>query len=384
MAAPEISVVVTTFERPWHLERVLEALVVQTVADRLEVIVTDDGSQDETPEVVDRVAARAPFPIRFVTQPHDGFRAAACRNRGVALATAPHLLLLDGDCVPPPRHIEAHLAAHRPGIVTNTYCVLFDQGTTEKVDLAAIRSAPYCQWAPGKELRQLRRLQRKALFYSFIGHPNKPRLRSGDVGMLRNDYCRVNGMDQRFRGWGSEDDDLGFRLRAAGLKIRYILDRTRTYHLWHSPAPSRPAKIGNNSNIRYLHRSARLTRCIDGLSLRNRADLVCALSGEGFDENTASRFLKRHGLKLYEPQSADADVEILFRPGKGSFLGRAAVRVLILLIDAPICRRLPPADIVVSPGGKAGDRKSVRIPLEDMSQFWSALGWQTPAVAAAA
>jgi glycosyltransferase involved in cell wall biosynthesis len=380
---PEISVVVTTFERPWHLERVLEALAVQSVASRLEVIVTDDGSRDETPAVVRRFAQQAPFPVRFITQEHDGFRAAICRNRGVAEATAPFLMLLDGDCVPPPRHIQTHLECHKPGVVTNTYCVLFDRRTTDKITLDTIRSAAYQDWAPAAELRKLRRLQWKSQFYNFWNHPTKPRLRSGDVGMLRSDYRLVNGMDQRFRGWGSEDDDLGIRFRAAGLKIQFILDRTRTYHLWHPPTPTRPPKIGDNINVNYLYRPLRLTRCIEGITYRKPSDLSCVLAGTDFDEARASRFLKHHGLKLTEPGTIPADVEVLFRPGRGGFRGQAAVRLLVVL-DDQTARWLPQAHIVVSPSGKVGRGRCLRLAACEMPRFWEALGWSGSSSSAAA
>src|SRR5262245_52434531 len=114
----EIAVLVPTFERPHHLRRCLQSLALQDgVTDRMEVIVTDDGSRDQTPELVAEFAASAPFPVRFTTHSHKGFRLAKCRNAGVAISSAPYLLFTDGDCVLPADHVRWHLAYRAAGKV---------------------------------------------------------------------------------------------------------------------------------------------------------------------------------------------------------------------------------------------------------------------------
>ena len=53
MAEPLLSVIVTTYQRPQHLRRALTSLAVQVeVCDQFEVIIVDDGSQDQTSDVV--------------------------------------------------------------------------------------------------------------------------------------------------------------------------------------------------------------------------------------------------------------------------------------------------------------------------------------------
>lgn len=57
MDRPEVTLIVTTYQMPYHLERVLASAARQTVAQRMEVVVSDDGSTDETPQVVAEFAA---------------------------------------------------------------------------------------------------------------------------------------------------------------------------------------------------------------------------------------------------------------------------------------------------------------------------------------
>src|SRR6478609_3287208 len=118
MRPPDLAIIVTSYQMPWHIRRVLESIAVQRTSRRLEVVVSDDGSTDETPRVVADFAAGAAFPVRFVTHPHTEFHAARCRNEGARLTTAPRLHFVDGDCLLPPSHLEQHLAAANSGVVT--------------------------------------------------------------------------------------------------------------------------------------------------------------------------------------------------------------------------------------------------------------------------
>ena len=131
----DISLVVNTFRKPAHLALVLESIRRQEGVDgRFEVIVSDDGSDDDTRSVVETAAARAPFPITFTTLPHDGFRLARTRNQGARLAGGRALLFLDGDCVAPRDHVAAHLERLRPGRALLGYCARLDETTSRALD----------------------------------------------------------------------------------------------------------------------------------------------------------------------------------------------------------------------------------------------------------
>ena len=119
----DCSLIVNTFEKPRHLALVLESIVAQAGVDgRIEVIVADDGSRDETADVVAAFAASARMPVRFTSEPHAGFRLARVRNQGARLAVGDYLLFLDGDCILPRDHVAAYLARRRPGVAHLGYC----------------------------------------------------------------------------------------------------------------------------------------------------------------------------------------------------------------------------------------------------------------------
>ena len=54
LSEPEIALSLTTYQKPWHLRRALASIAGQRgVEGRMELVVTDDGSTDETPQIVE-------------------------------------------------------------------------------------------------------------------------------------------------------------------------------------------------------------------------------------------------------------------------------------------------------------------------------------------
>jgi glycosyltransferase involved in cell wall biosynthesis len=266
MAYPEVAILISTYQRPFHLKRVLESVRAQRLDPALmEVVVSDDGSRDGTRSIVEQFALDSPFRVRFTTHPHTVFHLARCRNEGVAASSAPYLLFLDGDCLIPPDHVQQHLRQRRAGVVMAGYCCHLNQQTSERITIDSVRDGSFLACVPDSERQKIRRMDWRARFYQCLHHPSRPKLYGGNVGIWRTDYERVNGYDERFQGWGCEDDDLRLRLRAAGLKIRSILRWTYTVHLWHPPAASTPGRWRDGANVEYLRRAQRPVRCLWGL-----------------------------------------------------------------------------------------------------------------------
>jgi GT2 family glycosyltransferase len=113
----------------------------------------------------------------------------------------------------------------------------------------------------------LRKSAFKYRLYNFLRHPTKPyKLRSGNFGISREDFERVNGFDENFEGWGGEDDDLGRRLRRAGARLESIVRHTYSFHLWHPRDITVPDKVKQAANTKYLWRKDAPARCLNGLT----------------------------------------------------------------------------------------------------------------------
>ena len=263
----DIAVIVSTYERPGHLQRCLASLAAQRgVEDRFEVVVTDDGSRDETLSLLAAAVGRMPFPLTYTTHPHDGFRLARCRNEGVAASKAAYLLFTDGDCILPPDHLAIHLRARRPGRVIAGDCVRLDEAATALVDVAGLRSGRFPRRLPAREIIRLGLKGLRAKAYEACRTSMRPRLSGNNIGLWRSDYERVNGFDEQYVGWGLEDRDLQHRLERIGIRASSILLKTAPVHLWHPPAPTFARNGTGTHNFNYFTTVAgRPTFCVNGL-----------------------------------------------------------------------------------------------------------------------
>jgi glycosyltransferase involved in cell wall biosynthesis len=103
---PSISVVVPTYSRSDRLPSLIRALAAQTMdPDHFEVIVVDNGSDDDTPEVLASLTEDVPFALRTLRIEINRGPARA-RNLGWRSAAGPFIAFLDDDCHPAPAWLE--------------------------------------------------------------------------------------------------------------------------------------------------------------------------------------------------------------------------------------------------------------------------------------
>lgn len=120
MPEPRVSVVVSTYNRPERLDRLLVSLGAQTLpGDSFEVVVVDNGSPGTaTAAILAAHDARSELQLRWLR--HEVTRGpAGGRNSGWRLARAPLVAFTDDDCVPRPSWLAAGLAAanEHPGAI---------------------------------------------------------------------------------------------------------------------------------------------------------------------------------------------------------------------------------------------------------------------------
>lgn len=88
-----ISIIVPAYNVENYIGRCLDSILDQTFRD-LEILITDDGSTDDTGKIIDRYAEKDPR-IRVIRQENRGLSGA--RNSALALATGDYIGFVDGD-----------------------------------------------------------------------------------------------------------------------------------------------------------------------------------------------------------------------------------------------------------------------------------------------
>ena len=128
-----LSVIITTYNRPKALSVVLESLSNQSTMP-LEIIIADDGSKKNTKETIEYWQQKISCPLLHVWQEDQGFRAAAARNRAVALSSGNYLVFLDGDCVVFPDFIKNHSSLAEPKKMVMGSRILCSEKLTTQIE----------------------------------------------------------------------------------------------------------------------------------------------------------------------------------------------------------------------------------------------------------
>ncbi|HUB70966.1 MAG TPA: glycosyltransferase [Acidimicrobiales bacterium] len=221
-SSPAISVVVCSLNGARKIGACLEALADQSVGDRMQLVVVDDGSSDGTAEV-----AR-----RYTDEVHShGINRglSAARNTGIGLARGPIIAFTDDDCIPEPTWLEQLLIAHEtPGVI----------GAGGPVEIAGVRTivhrylAEYPPLAP-LELDLQRHssfLGRLALYLARTWFPSKqpvgPRavysFPGANMSFKKRALETVGGFNPKQK-FGSDDEYICDRVRERfGLKALWF------------------------------------------------------------------------------------------------------------------------------------------------------------------
>lgn len=201
-----VAVVVATRDRAAFLPELVAALAAQTRAPD-EVVVVDDGSSDETPEVLTRLRERGGLPL--TTLRHESPQGpSAARAAGVAATTSEVLAFTDDDCVPEPGWLAALAAAAETADLV--------QGRTRPAEASAVGPWDRTIWVdtPTGLYETCNLAVRRAAFDGVGGFPRLSLLAEGRGG----------------RGFG-EDAALGAAIVGAGGRVAWAADAV-VAHRW--------------------------------------------------------------------------------------------------------------------------------------------------------
>ena len=186
---PMVSVIITCYNHRHFVSEAIDSVLRQTYSHR-EIIVVDDGSTDQTSEVVEQYSE-----VRYLRQRNQGVCAA--RNRGMQNSHGQYIVFLDGDDRLLPQHLEVSLAAFRSHPEVGWVCGEFRYfGTAEPI------------WQHDHRHHRCER------FPDLFG----ALLRGNCVGppivvmFSREVLFKVGGFDEHFKSASCEDWDIYLRL----------------------------------------------------------------------------------------------------------------------------------------------------------------------------
>jgi len=248
----KISIVVTTYNWESALACVLRSISRQIVLP-YEVIVADDGSGEATAALIRTMAKDFPLILKHSWQEDIGYRVASSRNRGIAAAIGDYVIILDGDMMLNPHYVADHMHAAKPGFYVQGSRIM----TTPDFDTDELLLKNRQPHFFTKGILKRRHTFRAPWLAKLRLKKTEGRKINGvascNQGWWRQDLLALNGFDERFTGWGREDEDIQLRAYRMGLKrrdLRYAALATHVYHFKLDPT-------GIDPNEQWMHDNTR-------------------------------------------------------------------------------------------------------------------------------
>ena len=268
---PDVTVTVIVYNDAARLPRAVESVRRQTHA-AIEIIISDDHSTDETPDVARHLASQDPR-IRHLRLPRNSGGCSAPRNRALEIARAPYVMFLDSDDELTDDAVELLLSAHREREID------FAMGAVVRVREDSGRRT---KWMP--HLVAERR--------TVIGIESEPRLLFEHLSTSKM-YARtfLDRHDLRFPEGIHYEDQL-FSTQAYCLAKEFTIIAEPVYR-WHI-APYAATDAASISNQRH-----RLENVRDRVHVQHLIDDFLVESGHGgLREDKDYKFLK-HDFRMY-------------------------------------------------------------------------------------
>ncbi|MEM6782019.1 MAG: glycosyltransferase family A protein, partial [Pseudomonadota bacterium] len=210
---PKVSIIIPTYKGEDDITHAIDTALGQTYPN-LEIVIVNDGSPDNTSEVVDDHIAGLSEGNRariiYIEQDNQGVSAA--RNNGVVSSSGEFIALLDDDDSWHPdkiaEQVEKILRSENPN---NTLCV------TDTKIVRSDGSSELKETGPSLNFQQ--QLER-----AWFPNPSS-------WMMSRSMYDRLGGFDERMSA--GEDSDLHFLIRKKGYDIVNVDQPLTTYHWPH-------------------------------------------------------------------------------------------------------------------------------------------------------
>ncbi|HYF69380.1 MAG TPA: glycosyltransferase family 2 protein [Ohtaekwangia sp.] len=251
----KVSVIISTYNAPEWLEKVLWAYTVQDFTN-FEILIADDGSGSETRQLIESFAQQSSLDIKHVWHEDQGYRRQTILNKAIRESTTEYLIFTDGDCIPRRDFVATHVVMARRGtFLSGGYCKLpLETSKAITFDNIKNQEAFNVNWLKNfgslgfSQTRKLFANGHLASFLDFITTA-KATFNNCNSSAWKDDVLAVNGYDERML-YGGSDRELGERLVNYGLRGRQIRHRAIVVHLEHERSYKTRESMERNLLIR--------------------------------------------------------------------------------------------------------------------------------------
>ena len=250
----------------------------QTVQN-FEIFIADDGSKDETRDLISKLKRQLSIPIYHYWQPDVGYRKATINNkvfRELNSKRFPIIICLDHDVILHPRFVEDHYLAHKqesfkPLLFMGRRVDLSPQ-LSDKISASNVQSFVNgfnfdLLWSSlkgeTKNVMRSIRLSKPRWLIHLLKRDRVHDLLGSNYSISTEVMLQVNGYNEDFKSYWGEDGDLFVRIRNSKVKIYGLIGYAIQWHLHHKRLAETPEHVLEYQD---LLKNTSYTRCSNGIS----------------------------------------------------------------------------------------------------------------------
>ena len=226
----KVTLLISTYNWREALSLCLKAVSMQTRMPD-EIVIADDGSRDDTREVIDRFRQSCQVPVIHCWQEDKGFRKTLILNYAIAQSAGDYIVQIDGDIVIDRHFIADHLSQMRP----HTFLRGSRAGLPEEFTRQVLSEGQIDFTAFSRHLHNRFNALRSHILAFFLCRRSDDvrHVKGCNTSFWKEDFIAVNGYNNDLSGWGHEDIELAARLYNNGTQLRIIKSLAIGYHLYH-------------------------------------------------------------------------------------------------------------------------------------------------------
>lgn len=265
-----IGVVISTYNNPVWLEKVLWGYTFQTIKN-IEIIIADDGSGQPTKDLIESFQVTSPLTIKHVWQKDEGFQKSRILNKAILEATSEYLIFTDQDCIPRKDFVETHLKYAQKGyFLSGGYFKLpltISQELT-KVDIRE-EAAFELKWLFERGLKisfKCTKLFENKVWGKLMNAltPAAASWNGCNASGWKSDMLAINGFNEDMQ-YGGQDREFGERLWNLGLRSKQIRYSAICLHLDHKRPYKTVETMQKNRAIRNETKLLKRTKTPNGI-----------------------------------------------------------------------------------------------------------------------
>lgn len=257
-----VSLLISTYNWEEALSLCLYSVFAQTVKPS-EILIADDGSRDETRQLIDKMREKTDIPIVHIWHEDKGFRKTIILNNAILKAASPYIIQIDGDIILERHFIADHLELAEKSHFVCGSRVLLGQNSTARLLKGMEKYPAFFNHNLGFVLNAFRFRPLRKYLAKRYAKDSMWRIRGCNMAFWKEDVLNINGYNEDLEMWGQEDVEISYRLVHSGIQKKQLKMGGVEFHLYH-PFASRANLAYHEQVLEYVIRE-KIAWCDNGI-----------------------------------------------------------------------------------------------------------------------